>query len=707
MTGGETDHPSYPSWVASNVTGTVIQSQDLHGPITVSLAPAQQDRLTTAAGQLAKEEHDFWRDEQQRRRIHDPRPLRLRWRAAAELLTDHRENILRGAAAGALENGGGLDQISEVYRQLPARRLVVLGRAGSGKTVLAVQLVVDLLAARQPDARVPVIVSLGAWKPEVSLADWLIGYLVRDHPWLAETGSTAKPLGAELVSAGWILPVLDGFDEISDGLRPSALRVLAESDLPLVLTSRPREFATAVVGTRGVHRAAVIELTNLALDDVTAYLQLASPKLSAEHRVTTTWDPVLSRLDAEPDNPGAVNLATALTTPLMVALARTIYSDAPDNDPTILLDSTRFPTAGDIEHHLLGNLIPSVYRMRPGSLNSPRSHHWNPEHARRWLSFLATQLDDLATTDLAWWELGTTLSRRTRTLVIGSLAGLIFLVVTGIGNIPIDLVATSLGFGFAVYRGVAVGVLHGLVGGLAFGLIYWLTDRRRALRPAPIRIRFTGPPRQLGARLTVRLRFGIPTGFLFAVFIVLVDKVIVADLLALDDGLTSGGLLSSLIQFPLLVGLGIGLVLTVMTWLETPINIKDAGSPADLLTVNRINVRVHMFVWALVFGISSGLVASRTATPLRSIETGLAIGLEAAFAGGLCFGLSLTAWGQWCALARIWLPLNRKLPWRLVTFLDDACQRGALRQAGAVYQFRHAQLRSHLSTSKPGMLIRE
>jgi hypothetical protein len=48
------------------------------------------------------------------------------------------------------------------------------------------------------------------------------------------------------------------------------------------------------------------------------------------------------------------------------------------------------------------------------------------------------------------------------------------------------------------------------------------------------------------------------------------------------------------------------------------------------------------------------------------------------------------------ALSRIWLPLTRRLPWRLIAFLDDACQQGVLRQAGAVYQFRHARLQDHL-----------
>ncbi|MFC5103265.1 hypothetical protein [Kibdelosporangium philippinense] len=45
----------------------------------------------------------------------------------------------------------------------------------------------------------------------------------------------------------------------------------------------------------------------------------------------------------------------------------------------------------------------------------------------------------------------------------------------------------------------------------------------------------------------------------------------------------------------------------------------------------------------------------------------------------------------------MWLALRGHLPWRLIPFLEDAHQRGVLRQNGGVYQFRHARLRDHLA----------
>jgi hypothetical protein len=55
------------------------------------------------------------------------------------------------------------------------------------------------------------------------------------------------------------------------------------------------------------------------------------------------------------------------------------------------------------------------------------------------------------------------------------------------------------------------------------------------------------------------------------------------------------------------------------------------------------------------------------------------------------------AWPSY-EVARIWLALRHRLPWWLMGFLADAHRRGVLRQAGAVYQFRHIDLQHWLAT---------
>ena len=86
---------------------------------------------------------------------------------------------------------------------------------------------------------------------------------------------------------------------------------------------------------------------------------------------------------------------------------------------------------------------------------------------------------------------------------------------------------------------------------------------------------------------------------------------------------------------------------------------------------------------------------------------GLAMGPATGIA--VAVGLAVTAfgvaWPRWL-VARGWLALRGRLPFRLMSFLDDAHQRGVLRQAGPFYQFRHIELQHHLArrfaASAPG-----
>jgi hypothetical protein len=370
----------------------------------------------------------------------------------------------------------------------------------------------------------------------------------------------------------------------------------------------------------------------------------------------------------------------------------------------MLLDTDRFSSSQRLEDHLLGSFIPSVYRPRPGDPPARRPQSWSPERAQRWLGFLAAHLDRLGTRDLAWWELSKSVPRSVRTIVSGFLSGLSFAVVTAVGNLPVDLLGTSHGLSFAVRRGLVVGLLHGLVAGLLFGLMCRVADGNEALKPSPVRVRLFGGPRQLGARYVARITSGVLIGSGVALALALVDRLVVARL-GLDDGLGGESGLGGVIQFMATIGLAAGLVFGIMAWLEAPIDVSAAVSPTDLLRSNRTNVITNFFAWGIVLGTVTGLVtgftdglasAGRVDWLTRGIEVGLVFGIEGAFGAGIGYGLCLTAWGQWVAIARIWLPLTGRLPWRLVAFLDDACQRGALRRAGAVYQFRHARLQDHL-----------
>ncbi|MFB7763323.1 helix-turn-helix domain-containing protein [Streptomyces xiamenensis] len=236
-------------------------------------APARGSTLAEAVDALATDASRRLRREEAQRRAHDPSPLPVRWRPAPAHLMDHAESVQRlppGATSPGMDLCGEVGTIAETYRRISSGRLVVLGRAGSGKSILVIRLVLDLLAAPEPPERVPVIVSIGSWDPRAtSLRDLLVDRLLREHPHLARHVASGATQAAALVDADLILPVLDGFDEIAESLRGPALRELNTTSLPLVLTSRRAEFEQAV---HSVHTpliwAAGIELAGLTPDDL-------------------------------------------------------------------------------------------------------------------------------------------------------------------------------------------------------------------------------------------------------------------------------------------------------------------------------------------------------------------------------------------------------------------------------------------------------
>ncbi|MEV8443902.1 helix-turn-helix domain-containing protein [Actinosynnema sp. NPDC051121] len=647
------------------------------------------DPLAEATDALASSVYARWLREEEQQQVHDPVPLPVRWRPAPEALRDSWANIRStrpGDPARPLDLGGRLDQVVEVYRRIPSARLIVLGRAGAGKTILTTRFVLDLLAVRAPADPVPVIFGLGSWNPvRTELRDWLADQLVRDHPGLAAPGPGGSTLAAALVDAHRILPVLDGFDEVAGGLHRTALAALNATTLPLLLTSRVDEYRAAVAATGVLRAAGAVELADLAPDDVADYL----PRTTGQ--AGDVWRPVLDHVRDHPDSA----LAAVLTTPLMVALARRIYSDTPGHDPAELVDADRFGAREAIERHLLGGFVPAVYQQRPGVRT------YDIDHVGRWLGHLAEHLSRLGTHDLAWWQLGTSMRRRTRVLVVA----LFVFAGVWLGDIVVE--GTLLGEVSASV--VGLGAVVGLLAGVSFGLVHGHLARVQPLEPVRFRLRLRARSGAKWRRILVRARMGLLFGALvgcsYGVLMFLGKWLVAAGpvtpaMLVVDAGV-----------FTAVFASGAALAFGLIAAGESPQDIRSAASPAGLLDANRRTVLVQLALFGPLFAVFFSATTWLIAVALRAFPgggpfgltivwpglAGLVLGLVGGFGGGFGYLVSMTAWGQWVVFARFWLPLTGRLPWAVRAFLDDAYRRGVLRRAGAVYQFRHARLQDHLT----------
>ncbi|WP_199782985.1 NACHT domain-containing protein, partial [Streptomyces alboniger] len=568
---------------------------------------------------------------------------------------------------------GGIDDVAEKYLRLPQRRLVLLGAPGAGKTVLAILLTLGLLHHRcAHGGPVPVLLSLSSWDPRTErLHAWVIRRLVEDYPALVNVEIFGPQAASRLVTDGHIVPVLDGLDEIPAELHAAAIDALDHTPpgSPLVITCRSQEYEAAVAaGGTVLSAAAVVELEPVGVREITAFLTEGG--VAGADR----WTPVLAHLRAAPGGP----LAQALSSPLMAALARVVYAP-PTADPAELLDTARFHDRAAVEGHLLDAFIPSAYIHHPPPPPDVRPsselRRYPPELARRWLAFLATKMERHATRELAWWQLHWIVPTTVRR-VIGTVLELLTGAVAGIG--------------VALGPGLAVGMAAGLAGGFSAGLLAMAPSH-----PGYVNLQIRGRIRLFGRKLVLGLVVGLTMGagaaFAFG--------------LAAGLGIDMGGGLESAMKTAGTAGLSVGIAFAAMMWLNTPADTICSPSAQASLRNDRLVSAVRLVVESLSAGLLAGLAARRYGFGLDAgfvwaltagLGGGFALGVAGRLAGRFQTGLAASTWG-WYSLSRIWLALRGQLPWRLMRFLDDAHRRGVLRQAGAVYEFRHARLQDRLA----------
>ena len=366
-------------------------------PVPVVVVGEVPDERAAAA--LARLVQRQWAQEAAVRLLRRPRALAVGWSVSTRAAAPTGDVFGLGAPRTAR---GDVTDLVRLFRRLPARRLVVTGAPGSGKTVAALLLTLDLLAERQPGQPVAVLLPLSTWDTEEPFEDWLARRLGEGYPTLVGRGRYRPD-----ALAGLVLPVLDGLDELPPARRVAALAALDTQlpDQPLVLTCRTDAYSEAVA-TNGspLNRAAVVDLAAVTAAAAAGYLPAG--QVDGAQR----WTPVVAELREHPNGP----LARALSTPLMVYLARTVYT-APAADPADLMDPARFADEAAIAAHLLDRYLPAVYA----------GHRYPAERAAAWLAFLAARLPGPAGEDLAWWDLPRWVDRwpRVAATVTGILGG--------------------------------------------------------------------------------------------------------------------------------------------------------------------------------------------------------------------------------------------------------------------------------------------
>ncbi len=676
-------HLGVPGVVAVVVAFLIALPALYLGWVPLKGARQPPDRnLAQIADELAARLRSQWADEAEARGLNDPYPLPVSWTAADPPLAGDLDALKTLATSGAgwsargRKNwakgpedlaGGGDRKLADVLAAVPTGRLVLLGEPGAGKTMLMVGLVLDLLARRRRGDPIPVLATLASWDPvSLGLHAWLGATLITSYPALAAAappGSAGGNRFEALVEARLILPVLDGLDELPESARPTAItRINKElkSGEQVVVTCRTGQYRAAVSpqdGQGAALRAAAVQLSTLPFGDVASYLRTdAGP--AAEGR----WDFLGSLSAGSP-------AWQALGTPLMAGLARAIYNPRPGEHAGKLPEPSELCGLADrpaVEAHLFDAFIRAAYRP-------PTAGRWTAERAEKWLSFLARHLEQtIGSPDLAWWQLRLALW-----------ADIVWvLLVVG----PLAVAAAAAWVAIVIWTWVVIGTWAGIT--TTIGTVAAIGSAAKSVRresPKPVRGARAGRkegelPRPVRG---VRLRPPSLRNIVWGVG--------VGALVGFSTGPAwPGNLPSAVLAVP--AGVAAGAVNWVFNQKGAPLDLSSTVNPLAVLAGDR---RIGT-AFGLVFGIATVTVLGAMLWVGHAIGTGVGAAAGAGAVVGVVSIFSRSAWPYY-EIARIWLALRRRLPWRLMGFLADAHGRGVLRQAGAVYQFRHLELQQRLA----------
>jgi NACHT domain len=547
------------------------------------------------------------------------------------------------------------------YRGIRAGRLLIIGKPGSGKSIAAYTLVIDILerGLGEPfDKSVPIPVAVIGWDGEKDLSEWLIGQIVDGY-------RIVRPVARRLVKEGYILPVLDGLNEVDadagqevssrimEKLNESAdARAIAQG--ALIVTCQSGAYRSLSDDGLKIKRAVVIEMKNLPANDIRSYMRM---RLALHLKQSPSEMAKLDRVVAQDDS----CLVRTLGQPLMLNLAINVITSGISTASQL----ARFRRESMLSRHLIKAIIPAAIETTSryplprilGDARKPVLSWWyqpkpyTADEVRAWLTIIAVNTSGKQRTRAVFqpgnlWLLADEAKVRFIHFVLAMTLGL--------------LVA---GLAAEAQSGPVGGVLTAFTALVALLFACWAGFARR---PSPRRLNFRQYATAAGL---ARLLAVAALGGLCAI-----------------GGAYDGGpstAVTSGIGGALAFAVVIGLTANIALIMDPRRSLRD-----DLLFGSLFGLGVSIAA-ALPHGLSGGIAAGLSLNKILSVPGSAALAIVIAMTGGVVLGSHV--WTRY-ALMIIMVAPSRRVPWRLMHFIKWCYAANLLRMSGTSFELRHEEI---------------
>jgi energy-coupling factor transporter ATP-binding protein EcfA2 len=314
--------------------------------------------------------------------------------------------------------------IVEVFNDLHGSMLI-LGAPGSGKTTLLLELAQALIerANQEEQHPIPVVFNLSSWASnQQPLKEWLVRELNLRY-------EVPQKVGRAWVDADFVLPLLDGLDEMAAEYREGCIQAInvyrqQEAMVPLVVCTRVDEYEAVMHKLR---LQGAVRVQPLGKEQVEDYLQQLGKPMAGVRALLRDDSSLLELLD----------------TPLMLAVVALTYRD---KTPQALRTVTTIEAR---RQNLWMAYIEHMFERRGGQKDGQK------EEVMRRLAWLAFQMREhnqsvyyIEGMEATWLKAGLEENHR---LVFGFAAAILHgLLWTPIGGLPAFLSGLIWGFGYGL-----------------------------------------------------------------------------------------------------------------------------------------------------------------------------------------------------------------------------------------------------------------